>query len=93
MELYSPQQVAEILGVTRRSVYRYIKEGRLPAIRFVSQIRVKESDLERFVSTPAGPAKGKQPETEYEKVKVVQSETTEPEVQKVKVVFTEGKEK
>jgi len=53
MELYSPAQVAEILGVTRRSVYRYVKEGRLPAIRFVSQIRVKESDLERFVSTPA----------------------------------------
>ena len=57
MQLYSPQQVAEILGVSRRSGYRWIKEGRLPALKFVSQVRVKESDLEAFVNeTPAGPA-------------------------------------
>ena len=50
MDLYTPQQVAEILGVSRRSVYRWIKEGRLPALKFVSQVRVKESDLEAFIN-------------------------------------------
>jgi len=57
MDLYTPQQVAEILGVSRRSVYRWIKEGRLPALKFVSQVRIRDDDLERFVNeNPAGPA-------------------------------------
>lgn len=32
--LYSVQEVAEILGVTREAVYCMIKRGELPAIKF-----------------------------------------------------------
>lgn len=32
--LYSVQEVAEILGVTREAVYYMIKRGELPAIKF-----------------------------------------------------------
>ncbi len=31
--LLSPQQVAEIMGVTDRTVLRYIEDGVLPAVR------------------------------------------------------------
>lgn len=45
----STKEAAEMLGVTSRTVYRFIDEGNLPAYKFGRVIRVKESDLEGFV--------------------------------------------
>ncbi len=45
----STKEAAEMLGVTSRTVYRFIDEGGLPAYKFGRVIRVKESDLEGFV--------------------------------------------
>jgi len=38
-----------MLGVTARTVYRFIDEGNLPAYKFGRVIRVKAADLENFV--------------------------------------------
>jgi excisionase family DNA binding protein len=45
----STREAAEHLGVTLRSLYRFIDEGSLPAYRFGRVIRLKEEDVERFI--------------------------------------------
>lgn len=45
----STKEAAEMLGVTSRTVYRFIDEGDLPAYKFGRVIRVKATDLESFV--------------------------------------------
>jgi excisionase family DNA binding protein len=37
------------LGVTLRSLYRFIDEGSLPAYRFGRVIRLKAEDVDRFI--------------------------------------------
>jgi excisionase family DNA binding protein len=46
---YTVAQVANLLAVSRRSVRRWIAEGRLLAHRFGRQVRVSEIDLRAFV--------------------------------------------
>jgi excisionase family DNA binding protein len=43
------KEAAERLGVTLRTLYRFIDEGSLSAYRFGRVIRVKESDLDEFI--------------------------------------------
>ena len=45
----TPQEVADLLKVTRRTVYRWIESGELPVIRFGSAYRITDSDLEAFI--------------------------------------------
>lgn len=47
--VYSLNEVASILKVTKRSVYTYIKEGRLPAVKLGKYWRVSKQDLEKFL--------------------------------------------
>jgi excisionase family DNA binding protein len=47
----STKEAAEHLGVTLRSLYRFIDEGSLPAYRFGRVIRLKEEDVERFIES------------------------------------------
>lgn len=37
------------LGVTLRTLYRFIDEGQLPAYKFGRVIRLKESDVQAFI--------------------------------------------
>lgn len=46
--LLSVRQVAYILKVHPLSVRRYIKNGKLKAIRAAGNVRIKESDLQQF---------------------------------------------
>jgi excisionase family DNA binding protein len=47
---YNPSQVAEISGVTRRTVYAWITEGHLPAVKHGLRLwRVREQDLQSFI--------------------------------------------
>lgn len=40
-QTYTPAEVARILGVHKSTIYRYIEEGRLPALRrFGKPIRI-----------------------------------------------------
>ena len=42
-------EVAERLKVSRRTLYRWIKEGRLNAYQFEREYRMTESDLQDFL--------------------------------------------
>lgn len=46
---YSINEVAEILSFSRPTVYKAINEDRLQAIRINGQMRIKHSDLTKFI--------------------------------------------
>lgn len=45
----STKEAAERLGITLRSLYRFIDEGNLIAYKFGRVIRLKETDVEQFI--------------------------------------------
>ncbi len=45
----STKDAAELLGVTLRSLYRFIDEGDLVAYKFGRVIRLQETDVEQFI--------------------------------------------
>ncbi len=45
----STKDAAELLGVTLRSLYRFIDEGDLVAYKFGRVIRIQEPDVEKFI--------------------------------------------
>ena len=45
----STKDAAELLGVTLRSLYRFIDEGDLVAYKFGRVIRIQEPDVENFI--------------------------------------------
>ena len=47
----STKEAAEHLGVTLRSLYRFIDEGALAAYKFGRVIRLKGDDVERFIES------------------------------------------
>ena len=42
-------KAAERLGVTPRTLYRFIDDGQLPAYRFGRVIRLKEDEVDEFI--------------------------------------------
>ncbi len=49
--LLTPKQVAEILQIHILTIYNYIRQGRLDAIRLRRSYRVVPEDLARFIET------------------------------------------
>ena len=47
----STKEAAERLGVTLRSLYRFIDEGGLAAYKFGRVIRLQESDVDAFIES------------------------------------------
>ncbi|MDP9403748.1 MAG: helix-turn-helix domain-containing protein [Actinomycetota bacterium] len=45
----STRETSERLGITLRTLYRFIDEGQLPAYKFGRVIRLKEADVEEFI--------------------------------------------
>lgn len=45
----TPAQVADLLQVTRRTVYAWIKSGRLPAYKAGNVVRIRCEDIEAFL--------------------------------------------
>lgn len=45
----STADAAQSLGITPRTLYRFINQGELPAYRFGRVIRVKRVDVEAFI--------------------------------------------
>ena len=58
--LYAPQEVADLLGLHVRTVRRYVREGRLDAVRLGNRYRIPHEALEAFSgrSLDAGRADG-----------------------------------
>jgi excisionase family DNA binding protein len=49
LEMMTPEQVAEYLQLRKETVYRYIREQKLPAIRLGRTYRISRLDLELFL--------------------------------------------
>ena len=49
-KVYSIEEVVEILQVTRRTVYNYLRAGKLKASKRGKYWRVSEKQLEEFLS-------------------------------------------
>jgi len=46
----STQEAAKRLGITPRTLYRFIDEGQLPAYRFGRVIRLQQREVDEFIS-------------------------------------------
>lgn len=47
----STADAAQRLGITPRTLYRFIDEGQLPAYRFGRVIRLKEEEVDAFIES------------------------------------------
>ena len=47
--VYTLQEVADILKVTRQTIYNYVTSGRLRATKFGKEYRVTEEDLRQLI--------------------------------------------
>ena len=61
LRVYTLNEVADILKVTKRTLYTYVKEGKLPAVKMGKYWRVSQDTLEAFISTGTGVADRQQP--------------------------------
>jgi excisionase family DNA binding protein len=52
-DLYSVEQVADLLNLHVRTVRGYVREGRLKAVRIGKQYRIAREDLEAMTGRPA----------------------------------------
>lgn len=66
MDYYTPQQVADKLQLTVRTIWSYIRNGKLPASKLGREYRISEEQLDRFMksSEVSTKEKGGQPEIE-----------------------------
>lgn len=49
IKVYTLEEVAEILQLTRRTLYTYIKNGQLKAVKIGKYWRVSEETLQSFI--------------------------------------------
>ena len=47
---YSVTELIDILEVTRRTILKYIKQGKLRAFKLGNQWRVTEAELQKFIN-------------------------------------------
>jgi len=57
MDYYTPQQVADKLQLTVRTIWSYIRSGKLPASKLGRDYRISEEQLERFMRAQELPTK------------------------------------
>ncbi len=51
IRVYTLDEVADIMKVTKRTLYNYIKAGTLKAVKIGKYWRVSEESLQAFIST------------------------------------------
>jgi excisionase family DNA binding protein len=49
-QLLTVSEVADVMRVSNMTVYRLIKSGQLPAVRVGKNYRIRESDLDAYLS-------------------------------------------
>lgn len=54
LEVYTLKEIEELLMVTRRTLYNWIKGGKLQAFRIGKEWRVTKEALEKFTQTGTG---------------------------------------
>ena len=55
-EFFGVRQVAELLSVSRLSVYRLVEQGLVPVYRILRCVRFKRSDIVNFLAKRRTPA-------------------------------------
>ena len=50
-KVYTLEELVDLLHITRRTLYTYIKEGKLKAVKVGKYWRVREDQLRDFLST------------------------------------------
>jgi excisionase family DNA binding protein len=48
--LLKPKEIAEFLNVSVPQVYKLLNEGEIPCVRIKKSIRVRQKDLENYIS-------------------------------------------
>ena len=48
-QLYTYDDVATLLGVSDRTVWQLVKDGKLPAVRFGGNVRIDPRDVDVFI--------------------------------------------
>lgn len=48
----TPDEVAKVLGLSRRTIVGWLETGKLPGIKVGNRWRVKEEDLDKFIDEP-----------------------------------------
>lgn len=51
LKIYNIKETADLLQVTPRSIYTYIKEGKLHAVKIGREWRVTQADIEKLLET------------------------------------------
>lgn len=51
MKYYNVKEIAEMLRVTERGVQKWIREGKITAIKLGREFRVEEKSLEAFLES------------------------------------------
>ena len=54
IKVYTLDEIADILKVTRRTLYTYVKTGKLDAVKIGRYWRVREDALNKFLETGTG---------------------------------------
>jgi len=54
IRVYALDEVADILKITRRTLYTYVKTGKLRAVKIGKYWRVAEQELQDFIATGTG---------------------------------------
>lgn len=50
LKIYTLEEISEMLNVTRRTLYTYIKEGKLKAVKVAGVWRVTEKNLKSYLN-------------------------------------------
>ena len=67
IEVYTLEEVADILKLSKRTVYTYVHEGKLPASKIGAYWRITEEQLREFLNHGAGVAEGNRRRTNQDK--------------------------
>ncbi|MFE9692246.1 helix-turn-helix domain-containing protein [Micromonospora sp. NPDC005806] len=67
-DMYSVEQVAELLGLHVRTVRGYIRAGRLRAVRIGKQYRIARADLDALTGRPTPPPRAGRPALEVSSI-------------------------
>lgn len=51
MKIYTVQEIAEILGISRKTIQKYVRQGDIKAIRFGNQLRITEQAFIDFLES------------------------------------------
>jgi excisionase family DNA binding protein len=63
-EFYTPEQLAELLQVSKPAIYKWAQEGRIKAVRIGRTVRIPAAEVERLVRGSDKPTE-EQPGNKY----------------------------